>query len=189
MYVCINVSHLDVFIYLIRLNLVRCHDPLNYEDGFPCILPVCSCHISIAVVEQHDKGNLMKEDFSWVSVVAHTFNSSPKGSKAARSQSLRSTDQVPGQSGLHIETLSQKQNKTKQNKTKQKANAKTEEFMIPDSESILVQQRQQLTGMVAGAEAEGSHLELQESSRESTLKTARVFKLSKPMLSVMKPHH
>lgn len=67
--------------------------------------------------------------------------------------------------------------------------AKTEEFMIPDSESILVQQRQQLTGMVAGAEAEGSHLELQESSRESTLKTARVFKLSKPMLSVMKPHH
>jgi hypothetical protein len=58
-------------------------------------------------------------------VVAHTFNPSTQEAEAGRFLSSRpawSTKWVPGQPGLHRETLSQnktKQNKTKQNKTKQ----------------------------------------------------------------------
>jgi hypothetical protein len=58
-------------------------------------------------------------------VVAHAFNSSTWEAEAGGFLSLRpawSTELVPGQPGLHRETLSRKtkQNKTKQNKTKQK---------------------------------------------------------------------
>jgi hypothetical protein len=56
-------------------------------------------------------------------VVVHTFNPSTREAEAGEFLSLRpawSTKWVPGQPGLHRETLSQKtkQNKTKQNKTK-----------------------------------------------------------------------
>jgi hypothetical protein len=53
-------------------------------------------------------------------VVLHAFNPSTWEAEAGGFLSLRpawSTKQVPGQPGLHRETLSQ--NKTKQNKTKQ----------------------------------------------------------------------
>jgi hypothetical protein len=54
-------------------------------------------------------------------VVAHAFNPSTWEAEAGRFLSSRpawSTDRVPGQPGLHRETLSRKTNKTKQNKTK-----------------------------------------------------------------------
>jgi hypothetical protein len=56
-------------------------------------------------------------------VVAYAFNPNTQEAEAGRFLSSRpawSTEWVPGQPGLHRETLSQKkQNKTKQNKTKQ----------------------------------------------------------------------
>jgi hypothetical protein len=64
--------------------------------------------------------SLIKKCLSWA-VVAHAFNPSTWEAEAGRFLSSRppwSTEWVPGQPGLHRETLSQK-NKTKQNKTKQ----------------------------------------------------------------------
>jgi hypothetical protein len=60
----------------------------------------------------------IKDAYSWA-VMAHTFDPSTWEAKAGRFLSLRpawSTEWVPGQPGLHRETLSWK---TKQNKTKQ----------------------------------------------------------------------
>jgi hypothetical protein len=54
-------------------------------------------------------------------VVAHAFNPSTWEAEAGGFLSSRpawSTEQVPGQPGLHRETLSRKTKKTKQNKTK-----------------------------------------------------------------------
>jgi hypothetical protein len=51
--------------------------------------------------------------------VSHTFNPRTWEAEAGRFLSSRpawSTEGVPGEPGLHKETLSQKQNKTKQNK-------------------------------------------------------------------------
>jgi hypothetical protein len=63
--------------------------------------------------------------FSHQAVVAHTFNLSIWEVEEGRFLSLRpawSTEWVPGQPGLHRETLSQKNNnKTKQNKQTKKA--------------------------------------------------------------------
>ena len=56
-----------------------------------------------------------------VSVVAHPFNLSTQETEPGRSLSSRSawtTEQVPGQPGLHKETLSQEQNKTNKQKNK-----------------------------------------------------------------------
>jgi hypothetical protein len=57
-------------------------------------------------------------------VVAHAFNFSTRGAEAGGSLSSRpawSTEWVPGQPGLHRETLSRKnKNKTKQKQTKKK---------------------------------------------------------------------
>jgi hypothetical protein len=53
-------------------------------------------------------------------VVAHTFNPSTQEAEAGGFLSSRpawSTEWVPGQQGLHRETLSQNQNKTKQKKS------------------------------------------------------------------------
>jgi hypothetical protein len=55
-------------------------------------------------------------------VVAHTINLSTWEAEAGGFLGSRPawfTERVPGQPGLHRETLSLKQNKTKQNKTKQ----------------------------------------------------------------------
>jgi hypothetical protein len=63
----------------------------------------------------------VKESFE-PGVVAHTFNPSTREAEAGGFLSLkpaRSTEWIPGQPGLHRETLSWK-NKTKQNKTKNK---------------------------------------------------------------------
>jgi hypothetical protein len=63
-----------------------------------------------------------------VGVVAHAFNPSTREAEAGGFLSSRpawSTEWVPGQPGLHRETLSRK-NKTKQNKTKHKTKQKKE---------------------------------------------------------------
>jgi hypothetical protein len=55
-------------------------------------------------------------------VVAHAFNPSTWEAEAGGFLSSRpawSTEQVPGQPGLHRETLSRKTKKTKQNKSSQ----------------------------------------------------------------------
>jgi hypothetical protein len=60
-------------------------------------------------------------------MVAHAFNPSTWEAEAGRFLSSRpawSTERVPGQPGLHRETLPRK-NKTKQNKTKQNKTTKT----------------------------------------------------------------
>jgi hypothetical protein len=67
----------------------------------------------------------IKEFFCWA-VVAHHFNPSTWKAEAGGFLSSRtawSTEFVPGQPGLHRETLSQK-NKTKQNQKKKTATTK-----------------------------------------------------------------
>lgn len=51
-------------------------------------------------------------------MVTQSFNPSVQEAEEAGSLSSRSTENVPGQSGLHRETLSRK---TKQNKTKEES--------------------------------------------------------------------
>jgi len=66
-------------------------------------------------------------------VVVHAFNPSPRKAEAGGSLSSRpawSTERVPGQPGLHRESLS---GKTKQNKTKQKTKPLTTTTTIAGS--------------------------------------------------------
>jgi hypothetical protein len=65
---------------------------------------------------------LLKEDMDELGSGGVHLNPSTWKAEAGRFLSSRpawSTESVPGQPGLHRETLSQKQNKTKQNKTRQ----------------------------------------------------------------------
>jgi hypothetical protein len=72
-----------------------------------------------------NKNNVLRK--KWPGVVAHAFNPSTREAEAGGFLSSRpawSTEWVPGQPGLHRETLSQK--KTKKNKKKKQKKKKKE---------------------------------------------------------------
>jgi hypothetical protein len=78
-------------------------------------------------------------------VVAHAFNPSTREAEAGRFLSSRpawSTKRVPGQPGLHRETLSQKykKQKTKSKKTKNKNKNKKKILCFFETESLLYQE-------------------------------------------------